>query len=1180
MKNITQYFVDTVKSSESTAVRSNDEAVRGTDSKKSSNGKRNRVKIKISRSNTKERVCDIVDSNNDMIDKTPSPFTRSANKADKYSHETPKKSPTKLSTYHKKLQNQDLDYISVETKDAFNGKRKKRSRKTNSEGAVDEAKKYKRQRENGNNRIGNCVSLNSTFRDTEDIDIIDLISGNSSNNEDSNSEESNVFKILMNRNKPVQQASPTELSPQSEERNATKSEEYKEKLKRSKERLIALADRKGYSKKKLAEVEEGERIEQTIQNRIKTFTTEGKKNGNMNATVLSQKQPSGSLLNYFSKTPVGVTHTNIGNTSTIVVKADVHMPENPVKHNLCSSNLHNRIRPSRKSRSNTRFPEVDDIRIIESENINISCNKKEHDQQKHSKHKWSLRIKLQTYENENSSTGNSSDEDIFSPRSRAKSNTENCKKSRATKSLSSESLSIKSKIKRASKKVNENAKLKLGKQEQGSSKDDIIMVDNEHLKAKIENKSKPIKVEKPKSTSIRKKNLNDCVDASLRNANDDNSNQENCIIIDNNSKRKAADKLAPLFTKRRKPDPDTTAARRLFLQPDITEKSTKSVDRKATVYNALPFPAVSHVTQLSNSSYDQMSSFNIPEKICHRYVPVLNADSYKCIMDFSETKLEPPKNIIKPKVQEALTEIEKSCLDAREMWDTISLNVKASSNKTVSPKTKSKRSKQVEARELVECKDKEDRTENCCWTYKYRPKSSQEVVGNEEAAGKLKEWLNGWKGTFMNEDVSSGDEFYSSDCSYSGINGNNQVAVLLGPHGSGKTASVYAVAEELGYSVLEVNASSRRTGKKLLKELEEATKSHRIKKENASGFFNSTADEIVSKKIPQNSLILIEDVDLIFKEDEGFISATYQLASNTKRPIVMTSRDVFLHLSKMAPQQNRIFFQSVVGSRVPALLELIALAETGYRLPYNCLTELKQAGDLRRAILQLQYLLLSGPAQILDQSVNFRNSFWQNMRHHLYKPAIRVSKRRKPKKSTGSKIMNDNADILNDVAGKLHNVALLSSLIDIDDSALNFGQVKAQPSLSLIENTNPYSVSSNISVEIAEWMSKRVVFKEQLNEYDGSQYQNNIELKTQLNRRVNLALSHTTASFLDQRVVSLDYLPSVRAICRAEESRANMNNKRGNRFFHYLHSLRVQSTSLRSNILTAACRVMHDKIDK
>ena len=72
--------------------------------------------------------------------------------------------------------------------------------------------------------------------------------------------------------------------------------------------------------------------------------------------------------------------------------------------------------------------------------------------------------------------------------------------------------------------------------------------------------------------------------------------------------------------------------------------------------------------------------------------------------DFSEAKLEPPKDIIKPKLQEVLTEIEKSCLDARRMWDTISLNVKASSNKTAPPKTKSKRSKQVEARKLVNIK--------------------------------------------------------------------------------------------------------------------------------------------------------------------------------------------------------------------------------------------------------------------------------------------------------------------------------------------------------------------------------------------------------------------------------------------------------------------------------------------
>lgn len=121
-----------------------------------------------------------------------------------------------------------------------------------------------------------------------------------------------------------------------------------------------------------------------------------------------------------------------------------------------------------------------------------------------------------------------------------------------------------------------------------------------------------------------------------------------------------------------------------------------------------------------------------------------------------------------------------------------------------------------------------------------------------------------------------------------------------------------------------------------MKELDEATKSHRIKKNESKSLVAPISKE--ANNLPQNSLILLEDIDLIFEEDEGFISATSQLVSNTKRPIVMTCKDVCPHLNKMAPEQNRIYFQKVVGNRALTLLELISLAETGSRISYECLT--------------------------------------------------------------------------------------------------------------------------------------------------------------------------------------------------------------------------------------------------
>ncbi|XP_043527422.1 ATPase family AAA domain-containing protein 5 [Frieseomelitta varia] len=1167
MKNITQYFEDAVSRSNSNiSMHSNNDTKEETKCKNGSKQKRNRVKIKISRTNSKERMCDIVEDSNDMIDKTPSPFAKLNNKDKKSPEQSCSPKSIRKTLRKNRSIDQSLDCSKSETSDLNVKNKKQGNKEDNIRICPSNNKRYKKGSSNKTN-INENLNVDNTMKTKQIIDDVQVI--NIDSNEIDSREESNAFQILMNRNKVVHCVSPVKLFPQNEEVTNKKSEEYREKLKRSKEKLIALADKKGYSKRKLAEMEEAEKIEQMIQSRVKLFKGEEKKN-NLSTTVLNHKHSPGSLLNYFSKTPVDLVD-GMTNMSTIVVKADVHMTENNSRYDLHNSSSSNKVQSNKKNE--LEFSQMDDIKIIESENVNILNDNKKQQNKQHYKHRWSLRIKLQTYENENVSPGDSSDEELFSPTNKVKLNVKNYKKFGLIKDSDSENLSTKSKNEKKISNININRHTKLELKELENSENN-----NKCLNDKFENKQKFDKFGQQESTLIKNFNTNvkNCDNTNLGNIAEDKQSEEDCIIINNNSLKK----LAPLFTKRKKLNPEVIEARRLFLQPDMTDNNNRIKNRKVNVCGILPFPLISHIAQSSNLSWNKSSIFNIPKKICNDYVPVIDIKNFKSLIEFSTKKSESLEKINKPKIQDALTDIEKHYSNVRDMWNVISL-VKKQSNKVVSPKTRGKKNRQLGKRETIEHKTEEDQLEYCNWIYKYRPKSSQEIVGNEEAVAKLKEWLTGWKKTeCTNDNVSSGDEFYSSDSCQTKISENNQVAVLLGPYGCGKTASVYAVANEFGYTVLELNASSRRTGKKLLKELEEATKSHRIKKdEKTSTFCDLISDEIVPKKIPQNSLILLEDVDIVFEEDEGFISATYQLALNSKRPIVMTCRDVYPNLNKMASQQNRIYFQEPTGNRVSVLLELISLAETGYKLPFNCITELLQTGDLRKAILQLQYLLLSGPPRILEQTINFKNSFWQNVRYYVYKPAIKVSKKRKRKGAINHKVTNDDRNIISDIANKLDNIALVSSLIEIEDSALDLWKIKTQPNLSLLENTALYSASSNISLELAEWIGNKVICKEQLNKYNGTQYPNSIMLKKQLNKGVNVALSQTTSLLLDHQIIATDYIPSVRTICRAEESRANSNNKRGNRFFHYLHNLKTSSTLFKPNILAAACKIMYDKVD-
>lgn len=109
-----------------------------------------------------------------------------------------------------------------------------------------------------------------------------------------------------------------------------------------------------------------------------------------------------------------------------------------------------------------------------------------------------------------------------------------------------------------------------------------------------------------------------------------------------------------------------------------------------------------------------------------------------------------------------------------------------------------------------------------------------------------------------------------------------KAALLSGPPGVGKTTSATLVSKELGFDVVEFNASDTRS-KRLLKE----EVSELLSNKSLYGYFNGSADAVTVKHV-----LIMDEVDgMAGNEDRGGIQELIALIKESSVPIICMCND-------------------------------------------------------------------------------------------------------------------------------------------------------------------------------------------------------------------------------------------------------------------------------------------------
>jgi len=146
---------------------------------------------------------------------------------------------------------------------------------------------------------------------------------------------------------------------------------------------------------------------------------------------------------------------------------------------------------------------------------------------------------------------------------------------------------------------------------------------------------------------------------------------------------------------------------------------------------------------------------------------------------------------------------------------------------------------------------------------KYSAKSVNDLIGLDEQVGKITDFLKNFKES------------------------KKKALLLIGPEGSGKTSSVYSIANTLGFEVVEINASDKRNA------------------ENIKSIIGNASKQ--SSLFSNNKVILIDEVDgLSGNDDRGGVKEINLILKSTSFPIIMTANNEYSSRLETVKQNSTV----------------------------------------------------------------------------------------------------------------------------------------------------------------------------------------------------------------------------------------------------------------------------------